>query len=282
MSAPPPLSSAARLEELWKRIAGILESDDPLPSRIAEAALIATGAQDAVVYLRDREAWVRTGRELSGGVQAGEIPEPLPSAAFVREGDLWVPLTTEGEVHGLLRLLGMPGEEPLEHGAMLAFLFGSLVGAHRLARLVREAEFELKARLLELESLYDLGLSLGGQLDLSSLADEVLFRSISLTDAGKGTLVLFEDSGAVLLERSVGGAVLAARDVPSWTLPEGGVINNAAASLPTAGMTLTTCEKCLAVAISVAGRRLGVLAVADKESRDGRVLDFTPTDARLL
>ncbi len=34
--------------------------------------------------------------------------------------------------------------------------------------------------------------------------------------------------------------------------------------------------------ISVPDRRLGVLAVADKESRDGRVLDFTPTDARLL
>ena len=34
--------------------------------------------------------------------------------------------------------------------------------------------------------------------------------------------------------------------------------------------------------ISVPGRRLGVLAVADKESRDGRVLDFTATDARLL
>jgi sigma-B regulation protein RsbU (phosphoserine phosphatase) len=95
-------------------------------------------------------------------------------------------------------------------------------------------------------------------------------------------LVLLEDSGAVLLERSVGGEVLASLDVPSWTLPEGGVINNAAATVPTAGMSLASCEKCLAVAISVAGRRLGVLAVADKESRDGRVLDFTPTDARLL
>jgi phosphoserine phosphatase RsbU/P len=279
---PSPISSAARLEELWKRIAAILESDEPLPSRIAEAALIATGARDATVYLKERDVWIRTDQKLSGGVQPGEIPDPLPTAAWVRESDLWVPLATEGEVHGLLRLLGVPGEEPLENAALLAFLFGSLVGAHRLARLVREAEFELKARLLELESLYDLGLSLGGQLDLSSLADEVLFRSISLTDAGRGTLVLLEDSGAVLLERSVGSEILASRDVPAWTLPEGGVINNAAALVPTAGMPLTSCEKCLAVAISVGGRRLGVLAVADKESRDGRVLDFTPTDARLL
>ena len=59
-------------------------------------------------------------------------------------------------------------------------------------------------------------------------------------------------------------------------------MNNAAASVPTAGMKLAGCEKVLAVAISVPGRRLGALAVADKESRDGRVLDFTPTDARLL
>jgi sigma-B regulation protein RsbU (phosphoserine phosphatase) len=59
-------------------------------------------------------------------------------------------------------------------------------------------------------------------------------------------------------------------------------MNNAAASEPTAGLRLASCEKCLAVAISVSGRRIGVLAVADKESRDGGVLDFTPTDARLL
>src|SRR5262249_31631920 len=162
-----------------------------------------------------------------GGGGAGEVPEPLPEGAFVREGDLWVPLATEGEIHGLLRLFGVPGEEPLESGALLAFLFGALVGSHRLARQVRDAEFELKARLLELESLYDLGLSLGGQLDLSSLADEVLFRSISLTDAGRGTLVLLEESGAVLLERSVGAEVLAARDAAAWKLPEGGLINNA-------------------------------------------------------
>jgi sigma-B regulation protein RsbU (phosphoserine phosphatase) len=60
------------------------------------------------------------------------------------------------------------------------------------------------------------------------------------------------------------------------------VINNAAATVPTCGVRLASCEKCLIVPISVSGRRLGVLAVADKESRDGRVLDFTPADARLL
>ncbi|HEY2797188.1 MAG TPA: PP2C family protein-serine/threonine phosphatase [Thermoanaerobaculia bacterium] len=280
MTSPASLVQGVRLEELWKKIAGILASDESLPARIAEAAVLATGAQEAALYLRERDAWTRSGPKLAGAVEAGEIPDPLPGSAFVREGDLWVPLETEGELHGLLRLLGVPGE-PLESGALLAFLFGSLVGAHRLARMVRDAEFELKARLLELESLYDLGLSLGGQLDLSSLADEVLFRSISLTDAGRGTLVLMEDSGAVLLERSVGAEILAGRDAAAWKLPEGGFIHNATGAVDMGGASLP-CDKMLAVEISVSGRRLGVLAVADKESRDSRVLDFTPTDARLL
>ena len=279
MTAPVPTTPAERLEELWKRIGGVLEGDSPIHSRIAEAAVLATGARDATLYLRDRDAWVRTGEKMAGGVEPGEIPEPLPAGVFTREGHLWLPLAVEGEVHGLLRLADAPGGEVPEHTAFLAFLFGSLVGSHRLARQVREAEFELKARLLELESLYDLGLSLGGQLDLSALADEVLFRSISLTDAGKGSLVLFDDADHILLERSVGGEILVSPQCVTWTLPEGGLINNEST---TDAMRDGSCSKFLAVPISVPGRRLGVLAVADKESRDGRVLDFTPTDARLL
>ncbi len=282
MSAPASTSAPARIDELWKRIGTVLGGEGPLPARISEAALAATGARDATLYLREGGGWVRAGEGLPGGVETGELPEPLPSGVEWREEQLWLPLSAEGSLHGALRLTGLPARETPECAGLLAFLLGSVVGAHHLSRQVRDAEFELKARLLELESLYDLGLSLGGQLDLSALADEVLFRSISLTDAGKGTLVLFEESGAVLLERSVGGEVLASRDAAAWTLPEGGVINNAAASVPTAGMKLAGCEKCLAVAISVPGRRLGALAVADKESRDGRVLDFTPTDGRLL
>ena len=280
MTSPSP-ASTARLEDLWKRIGTCLGGEAPLPARVAEAAVIALGAREATLYLRERDAWVRTGDKLPGGVDPGEIPEPLPEGLFAREGELWLPLSSEGEIHGLLRILDAPEDPSSEQAAILGFLFGSLVAAHRLGRQVREAEFELKARLLELESLYDLGLSLGGQLDLSSLADEVLFRSISLTDAGKGSLVLY-DKDEVLLERSVGGELLVARDCLAWALPEGGLINNGVCDSPTDGMRDGTCQKYLAVPISVPDRRLGVLVVADKESRDGRVLDFTPTDARLL
>ena len=200
-----------------------------------------------------------------------------------RDGTFWVPLAAEGEVHGHLGLDGVEPEDSAELGAFLGFVLGGLLGAHRLSRLVKEADFEVRTRLVELESLYDLGLSLSGQLDIAALGDEVLFRSISLTDAGKGTLVLFHEDGRLLLERNLGGQFLPPQDFASWNLPEGGaVINNAAATVPTAGVRLMSCQKCLVVPISVSGRRIGVLAVADKESRDGGVLDFTPSDARIL
>jgi sigma-B regulation protein RsbU (phosphoserine phosphatase) len=251
--------------------------------RLAEVALSWTAARSAVLFIREHEGWVRAA---GAGDPAGgplSLPEPLPERSLSSAGVVWLPLVSEGEVHGYLGLEGVAPEETDDLAVSLGLLFGAQTGAYRFSRLVKEAEFEVKTRLLELESLYDLGLSLSGQLEISSLADEVLFRSISLTDAGKGTLVLFHEDGRILSERSLGGEFLPVEQVRQWRLPEGEVaVNNAAASAPTAGLQLSSCEKCLAVAISVGGRRLGVLAVADKESRDGGVLDFTAADARLL
>ena len=279
-SAPP----AARLGEFWRALADPLRArrEEPLPRRLVDTAAAWSGARRATLYMREKDAWVRAACSIEGE-DGPDLPDPIPTAPISAGAILWVPLESEGEVHGHLGLEGIAPDDTEELALSVGFLLGALIGAHRLSRLVKEAEFEVKTRLLELESLYDLGLSFGGQLDLASLGDEVLFRSISLTDAGKGTLVLFDQGGKLLFERSLGGDLLPADQFASWALPEGeAVINNAAASVPTAGERLSSCQKCLAVAISVLGRRLGVLAVADKESRDGRVLDFTPTDARLL
>jgi phosphoserine phosphatase RsbU/P len=274
---------AARLGEFWKALADPLRArrEEPLPRRLVETAAAWSGARRAILYMREKEAWVRAA--CSDEQEGPALPDPIPTTATSAGAVFWVPLESEGEVHGHLGLEGVSPEDTQELALSVGFLLGALIAAHRLSRLVKEAEFEVKTRLLELESLYDLGLSLGGQLDLAALGDEVLYRSISLTDAGKGTLVLFDDGGKLLFERSLGGDLLPADQFAAWRLPEGeAVINNSAATVPTAGERLSSCQKCLAVAISVLGRRLGVLAVADKESRDGGVLDFTPTDARLL
>jgi sigma-B regulation protein RsbU (phosphoserine phosphatase) len=283
-------SSAARAAaersapRLWKDLASSIRGGDerPFPSRLAEAAQRWSGARAAVLYLKEKEGWVRGG-ECGDDSAALAAPESFPAGTELVGGDLWIPLGAEGEVHGHLGLAGVSADESAEVGDLLGFGLGALLSANRLSRQVKDAEFEVRTRLLELEFLYDLGLSLGGQLDLASLSDEVLFRSISLTDAGKGTLILFDDGGRILYERSLGGDLLPRERFSGWRIPTGeAVVNNRAASEPTAGEQLTGCEKCLVVSISVTGRRLGLLAVADKESRVGGVLDFTPTDARLL
>ena len=280
-ASAPPDRTAARL---WKELAASVQAGDerPIARRLADAARDWSGARAATVFLREKEGWVRGG-EGGEGSDALAAPDPAPQDAEWAGDVLWIPLGAEGEVHGLLGLSGAARDEGPEMAALLGFSFGALLAAHRLSKLVKGAEFEVRTRLLELESLYDLGLSLGGQLDLAALADEVLFRSISLTDAGKGTLVLFDDGGRILYDKNVGGDLLPRDRFVSWRIPDGeAVVNNMAASVPTAGERLSGCEKCLAVSIAVPGRRLGLLAVADKESRLGGVLDFTPTDARLL
>ena len=282
--ADAPAVSASRLAQLWKALEEPLQNPGrPLPARLAQAAVSWSGARGGALYLREKDAWTRAAVAGVSELEGLDLPDPFPSTPTHRDGAFWVPLSAEGEVHGHLGLEGVGPGESAEIGAFLGFVLGGLLGAHRLSRLVKEADFEVRTRLVELESLYDLGLSLSGQLDVAALGDEVLFRSISLTDAGKGTLVLFHEDGRLLLERNLGGELLPAQEFASWHLPEGeAVINNEAATVPTAGVRLASCQKCLAVPISVSGRRLGVLAVADKESRDGRVLDFTASDARLL
>ena len=213
MTAPAPTSPAARLEELWKRIGAALEVDGPLPSRIAEAALA-----------RDRRRATRRsicgsgtpgsarGERLAGGVAAGGDPGAAAQRGSSSRGTPLAPARRGGGgPRPAAPARSAPAERPPEHAALLAFLFG--VARRRptgsRVRCARPSSSSRRGCSSSSRSTTS-GLSLGGQLDLSALADEVLFRSISLTDAGKGTLVLFEDSEPVLLERSVGGEMVSA------------------------------------------------------------------------
>jgi sigma-B regulation protein RsbU (phosphoserine phosphatase) len=181
---------------------------------------------------------------------------------------------------------GTPDEFDLRVAEASAELGSSGQDPHRitarmLARRVKEARFELKERVLELESLYDLGLAVAGTLDLEVLADEILLRSISLTNSRSGSLHL-TGLGGPAISRSFGGELLPPGGSGCLEMPSEGMINNDAGTLPTCGVRLLNCQKCLLVPIHSEGRRLGVLLVADKETRDGAVGDFLPSDARLL
>jgi|CXWL01.1.fsa_nt_gi sigma-B regulation protein RsbU (phosphoserine phosphatase) len=149
-----------------------------------------------------------------------------------------------------------------------------LVALHiaRLQHQIEQQHFQVNYRVVELEALYDVGLAIAGTLDLDSLSEGILLRAVSLIDARRGALYLYEGN-RYLLSRTIGGG---AREELSPTDAAG------LASEPTAPSTaLPGASHQLSVAIDWDGRPAGLLLVGDKESRDG-VGPFTANDRRTL
>jgi sigma-B regulation protein RsbU (phosphoserine phosphatase) len=130
----------------------------------------------------------------------------------------------------------------------------------------REGDFQLKYRLWELESLYDIGLSIASTLNIDELADEILFRMISLTNARRAALYLREGSRFRLYrdfaELEVTDALL------ERVLSEGN--------------PMTSEGTLVAVPIKGNNEIIGVLAAADRETRDGGLGVFEENELRLL
>lgn len=207
--------------------------------------------------------------ELPAGLAARLAGGPDPRVVTLRAGE---------EAIALLFLPGAP--EDVDAFGSLAAHAASVLGWVRLSDKVRTADFELRYRVWELESLYDVGLSIAGTLDLDSLADDILLKSVSLLNARLGTLVVRQqgDDGKVFV-RDFGGA-LVPPDVP-LDLPEGVLVLNDRGSRPPA-LADAPAEKLLAVPIRSDGKALGILVVGDKENRAGGIDDFVAADARIL
>ncbi|HEY6221288.1 MAG TPA: hypothetical protein VIX13_02015, partial [Candidatus Eisenbacteria bacterium] len=167
MSTP---AVSAMLADLWKTLESPLRAhpDHPLPRRLADAALRWSGARRALLFMKEGDAWTAGAGAGEDSEAPREVPDPAPRHPVRRGGTLWVPLVAEAELFGELALVGLPGPEADDIAPFLSTVLGGLLGAHKLSRVAKEAEFEVRTRLLELESLYDLGLSLGGQLDLAT------------------------------------------------------------------------------------------------------------------
>lgn len=189
-----------------------------------------------------------------------------------------IPLTAGDELLAFAILEGPPSD-PIGFASVIAHA-ASLLSRNRMTERMRGTDFELKIRVWELESLYDVGLSIAGTLDMESLADDILMKSVSLLNARKGTLLVRDISGdGRLLVKDFGGALLP--DCDDLELPEDVFIANRVSDRIGA-LLLSPAETLLAVAIKSEGRRLGVLVVADKENRAGGIDDFNESDGRIL
>jgi sigma-B regulation protein RsbU (phosphoserine phosphatase) len=178
------------------------------------------------------------------------------------------------------RLLYAPGNGPGAESAGAAgdpftLLLASSLKSCRLKHDLKEQQFQINYRVVELEALYDVGLAVAATLDLDRLSEEILLRAVSLLDARRGALYILED-GRYRLDRTFGGEAaseLAADDPELRTFLGGGA--------PPPARLLPGARYLLVLPIEVEAGPRGLLVVGDKESRRG-VGPFLPGDRRTL
>ena len=278
---PPVHRFAEFVHELQQLEKGSISTQGPL---ILDAFARHTRFDTGALYLRDAR-----GTELRLAAKSMQCVAPDILASDVHVAlqpvpNVVVPLQSQREPVGILALSTELMDDAFDDDvafvrAGAAFL-STLIANQRLLQDAREGDFQLKYRLWELESLYDIGLSIASTLNIDELADEILFRMISLSNARRAAMYLREGE-AFRLYRSFG-------DVREGFLEE-----ELTAQLMRQGKPLTFeggaaclfpgCATFVAVPIKGSNDAvIGVLAAADRETREGGIGAFEANELRLL
>ena len=200
-----------------------------------------------------------------------EVLEPSDGSAFGRidlakATLLFTPASRAGDVG--------PASRPVDVGPIDVLLSqGSEI--HRLRDSLRRKHFQDNYRLVELEAIYELGLAIASTLDLEQLPEEILLRAVSLCDARRGALYLLEGED-LKLRGTIGGY-----SVPTLRHDDPVVQQLLDGAEGIEQMVLPGADYPLAVPVEIEGKLGGLLAVADKESRQG-VGPFLDADRRTL
>ncbi len=143
--------------------------------------------------------------------------------------------------------------------------------------------FDLKKKVLRLETLYDVSRSLASARDEESLLEEAVTRAVAVLDATRGFAVAFEDGGrpgsvaAVGFARTPDLVEIAADPL---------VLDLCRAHAPLSRTDQTVlggrAESLGGVALAARGHVLGVLVVLDRETRRGETASFDEEDRRFL
>ena len=161
----------------------------------------------------------------------------------------------------------------------VTLLLAAALRSSRLKQDLKEQQFQVNYRVVELEALYDVGLAVASTLDLDRLSEEILMRAVSLLDARRGALYILED-GRYRLDRIFGGEA-----APWFAGEDPGLRRFLAGSLTGGGEApahlLPGARYLLGVPIEVESGPRGLIAVGDKESRRG-VGPFLASDRRTL
>lgn len=251
-------------------------------SLILDAFTRHTAFDNGALYLRDARGSELRLAAKSQQCVAPEILDRDAKVALNPAPTVVVPLQSHRDSIGLLALAApnSASEEEVAFVRAAAVFLSSMLTNQQLLQETREGDLQLKLRLLELESLYDIGLSIASTLNVDELADEILFRMISLTNARRAALFL-RDGDGFKLYRSFGDVRedFLGAELSHQLMREG-------KPLTFAGGGECLFPECTTyVAVPIKGSNdafIGVLAAADRETRDGGIAAFEANELRLL
>jgi transcriptional regulator with PAS, ATPase and Fis domain len=143
--------------------------------------------------------------------------------------------------------------------------------------------FDLRKKVLRLETLYDVGRSLPAARDEAALLEEVLGRAVAVLDAARGLAALFET------DRDAGRVVTVGLAPAPEVVAVGGdpfVLDLCRARAPLARPSESVLGRpagsAAGVPFAAGDRVLGVLVVMDREARGERAAPFDEDDRRFL
>jgi len=282
-SLPPSPSSEAEPEaeaglrltpQLWRELLSLLQDEAgerTAMERLLELWRQSRGARAAGLYLE------RQGTLEQQAAVGDHLPEMIDAEAFERGALAELEMESLRLPAGFLLWspAGAPGVSLDGTSDPLPVLLASALKSCRLKQVLKEQQFQVNYRVVELENLYDVGLAVAGTLDLNRLSEEILLRAVSLLDARRGALYVLED-GRYRLERTFGG------DAGRWFSEEdlnlASFLSGDAEGPPD---LLPGVQYLMSVPILFENSPRGMLVVGDKESRRG-VGPFLPGDRRTL
>jgi diguanylate cyclase (GGDEF)-like protein len=298
-SNPNPTSSIKAILRMAKGAFGIGKGALFLYRADDEALeMVAEGLEDRSLRLGVSGA-TRRFLLAEGGAPITDLAEPHPALAeFLAAnaealaslpGSIWLPLSVNRHFVGLLMLGDKLSRDPLSRTEMdILTLIGRqlAVALHNfsLNAELKSANLQLGLKVRQLEQLYDISKDISSTLDRNRITRELVIRTIELMDARKGMLLLLDESGANL-EAAAWFGFESVDQFPTWSAAESWlapVVTGRQPMLTAEGLPAhLRAKSCVAVPVAYQDRVLGVLAVFDKESRDG-VEAFTDEDVPLV
>ncbi len=235
-----PLSDLLRLADL--ALSGHAGPD--LPEEVLRAVVEETGSRAGILRRGDRAVarWPRT------------VSEQVEEAT-----DGWSELPFSGIDGGwCIRLLHL---DRLDESALNATRLG--LSAWQLREELKRTKFDERFHLWELEAIRSIATGIGGILDTSKLAEELISHLVGLLGVRSAHIYLGDAPESASSVGGFGPSRLEMKDLPlAWTQ---GIYT----------------DELVAVPLQSDSGPLGVIAAAEKEARSGTE-PFAPNDVRLL